>query len=267
MTKPSWQDFGTHDESIVPELWDGVVGAWAPCLGPTGSRLHDMSRRSNWGTLTSMDNATDWVVSDGQYALDIFDDQYVDAGTLQGEPLSTPFSMSCWVKNMTSAAGDYSPFAKIKNDDSYAGVMIWISGSSLRAYWGGASRVTSSAAVTGLARWLQIGISWTGSQAQVIVDGRIDATAAVAVGPNAAASPVSIGRYKAAANRSIRGQIDDCTIWRRCLSPNEWRQLYQLGRGGMLQRKPRRRAYSIPSAFRAHYATQRNAQLIGGGLK
>ena len=105
MTKPSWQDFATHDESAFPELWDGVVGAWAPCLGPTGLRLHDHSRRSNWGTLTNMDNATDWVVNDGQYALDIFDDQYVDAGTLQGESLGGPFSMSCWVRNMTAAAG------------------------------------------------------------------------------------------------------------------------------------------------------------------
>lgn len=266
MTKPSWQDFGTHDESAYPELWDGVIGAWAPCLGPTGSRLHDMSKRSNWGALTSMDNATDWVVSDGQYALDIFDDQYVDAGTLQGEPLSTPFSMSCWVKNMTSAAGDYSPFAKIQNDDSYAGVMIWISSGSLRAYWGGASRVTSSAAVTGLARWLQIGISWTGSQAQVIVDGRIDATAAVSVGPNAAASPVSIGRYRAAANRSMRGQIDDCTIWRRCLSPNQWWQLYQLGRGGMYQRRRRRAIYLPQAGFQAAWALRRS-QIIGGGLR
>ncbi|MGV2337667.1 MAG UNVERIFIED_CONTAM: hypothetical protein LVR18_27485 [Planctomycetaceae bacterium] len=39
MTKPSLSDYGTHDESAYPELWDGVVGAWAPCLGPTGNIL------------------------------------------------------------------------------------------------------------------------------------------------------------------------------------------------------------------------------------
>ena len=261
MTKPSWQDFATHDESAFPELWDGVVGAWAPCLGPTGSRLHDMSRRANWGTLTNMDNATDWVLSGGQYALDIYDDQYVDAGTLQGESLAYPFSMSCWVRNMTSAAGDYAPFAKIQNDDSYAGAMIWINGSSLRAYWAGASRVTALSTVTGLARWAQIGISWTGLQAQIIVDGRIDATAAVSVAPNAAASPVSIGRYKATANRSIRGQIDDCIIWRRCLSANQWWQLYQLGRGGMYQRRRRRSIYLPQAGFQAAWARGSNVLL------
>ncbi len=39
MSRPSWQDFGTHDESAYPELWDGVVGAWCPSLGQTGLRL------------------------------------------------------------------------------------------------------------------------------------------------------------------------------------------------------------------------------------
>lgn len=67
----SWQDFGTHDESAYPELWRGCVGAWAPCLGPTGLRLHDLSVYHNWGTLTNMDAATDWVVNGGRYALDL----------------------------------------------------------------------------------------------------------------------------------------------------------------------------------------------------
>ena len=79
----SWQDYGTHDESAYPELWSGCVGAWAPCLGPTGTRLHDLSRYRNWGTLTNMDAATDWVVSGGRYALD-FDgsNDYVSAGNM-----------------------------------------------------------------------------------------------------------------------------------------------------------------------------------------
>jgi hypothetical protein len=61
--------------------------------------------------------------------------------------------------------------------------------------------------------------------------------------------------------------VSDAIGWNRALSQNEVARLYQLGRGGMLQRKPRRRAYSMQAGFRAHYATQRNAQLIGGGLR
>lgn len=60
-----------------PELWRGCVGAWAPCLGPTGLTLRDWSGRQNHGTLTNMVPGDDWVVSGGRYALDFdaIDDQ------------------------------------------------------------------------------------------------------------------------------------------------------------------------------------------------
>ena len=38
---------------LYPELWRGCVGAWAPCLGPTGLTLRDWSGFGNHGTLTS----------------------------------------------------------------------------------------------------------------------------------------------------------------------------------------------------------------------
>ena len=61
--------------------------------------------------------------------------------------------------------------------------------------------------------------------------------------------------------------LDDVIVWNRELQPNEVARLYQLGRGGMLERRRRRRVYTEQAGFRAHYATQRNAQLIGGGLR
>lgn len=57
-------------EPRYPQLWQGCVGAWAPCLGPSGLTLRDWSGLANHGTLTSMDPATDWVVSGGKNALD-----------------------------------------------------------------------------------------------------------------------------------------------------------------------------------------------------
>ncbi len=60
-------------ESENPNLWDQLVGFWAPSLGPTGITLRDQSGYSNHGTLTTMDPETDWVISDsrmGGYVLD-----------------------------------------------------------------------------------------------------------------------------------------------------------------------------------------------------
>jgi hypothetical protein len=77
----------------------------------------------------------------------------------------------------------------------------------------------------------------------------------------------AIGRYSTAPTFNWDGLIDDAAAWNRTLSTSEIRDLYRLGRGGMLQRRSRRRGYVQQAGFRAHYATQRNAQLIGGGLR
>ena len=54
MTRPSWQDYATYDESAYPNLWDGVVGAWCPFLGPTGNRQHDLSWSRVWQDAVSL---------------------------------------------------------------------------------------------------------------------------------------------------------------------------------------------------------------------
>lgn len=93
----SLADYGTHDESARPELWAGCVGAWCPSLGPTGDRLHDFSGRQNWGTLTNMDPATDWVVDGGGYALDF--DATDDGVPISGDvPIDGNITVSAWVK-------------------------------------------------------------------------------------------------------------------------------------------------------------------------
>ena len=58
-------------ESEYPNLWDGLVGLWAPFLGPTGLTLFDWGGRKNHGMLTNMDPATDWVATEKGWALDV----------------------------------------------------------------------------------------------------------------------------------------------------------------------------------------------------
>ncbi len=66
-------------QSENPGLWRGLVGLWAPSLGPTGLRLFDHSGFGNHGTLTNMDPASDWVATDEGWALEFVKDanQYV----------------------------------------------------------------------------------------------------------------------------------------------------------------------------------------------
>lgn len=61
----------SRSESAYPQLWDGLVGAWCPSLGPTGAILRDLSGRANHCAFSVMDPGTDWVLSQGYYALDL----------------------------------------------------------------------------------------------------------------------------------------------------------------------------------------------------
>lgn len=74
MSSPvSWEDYATGPSECAPEyasLWDGLVGLWAPAIGPTGNALFDLSGRGNNGVLTNMDPATDWVGGEKGWALD-----------------------------------------------------------------------------------------------------------------------------------------------------------------------------------------------------
>lgn len=256
MTKPSWQDFGTHDESAVPELWDGVIGAWAPCLGPTGSRLHDMSRRSNWGTLTNMDPPTDWVVRDGQYALD-FDgaNDYVTAGT-SGFVGLTQVTIATWVR-LTSTADEMifnlRPTNTILNLFVNAGV-VNVRGASV-----GGVLVAAPAGITN--NWRHLAATINGTSASIFYEGTSIASGTVtAIG--ASPTGVEIGAYTDfGSGYYLAGQMSEITAWNRALTPNEIRQLYLIGRGGMYQRRRRRAIYLSQAGFQAAWARGSNVML------
>ena len=57
-------------EALHPELWDGLVGAWSPKLGPTGLDLFDVSGNKNDGILANMDPATAWQVGEKGWGLE-----------------------------------------------------------------------------------------------------------------------------------------------------------------------------------------------------
>jgi hypothetical protein len=261
---PSWQHYGTYDESAHPDLWNGVVGYWAPCLGPTGLRLHDVSRYGNWGTLTNMDAASDWVIDGGQYVLD-FDgsNDIVDCGNPALYAGLSSLSLACWISDRAVSGqrrymSKWSGFGFILMHEASAITFYLTTGGSLR---------TLSTGVLISAGWQHLVATWDGSSMRVYLNGlQIGSTVSAtgAIGNSTNALWFSGGQNTL---QQLNGLGAEYGVWNRALSANEAARLYQLGRGGMLQRKPRRRAYSVQTGFRAHYATQRNAQLIGGGLR
>ena len=250
MTKPSWQDFGTHDESAYPELWDGVVGAWAPCLGPTGSRLHDHSRRSNWGTLTNMDNATDWVVSDGQYALD-FDgsnDQIVSVGNV---PAPQSRTIAMWVLARALNQWFFGTNFGVTNSGLFLGTE---SNVLTVTQFGAAIRDTVTFPLN---TWQHVGAAHNGNNYTLYRNGVLVNSGAMTTAP--AEALWYLGSY--GNGGYFNGRIDNAALWNRALSPNDFARLYQLGRGSMYQRRRRRAIYLPQAGFQAAWARGSNVML------
>ena len=290
MTRPSWGDFATHDESAYPELWDGVVGAWAPCLGPTGLRLHDHSRRNNWGTLTNATVLTAWTVSRGQYALTLDGvNDVIDCGDVLNNVFvgtESRFSVFAWI-NVTTSQNQFvaskietSPTANRQwflraNDDGLD--FVWYGDLNALTF-----RVMRHARTFTTSGWVHVGADFDATVASADAKARlyVDGVQVATTIPFTAGSPVSIqtGTARLAiggavtstgtASAVFAGSVDDIIIYNRLLAANEIRQLYLLGRGGMYQRRRRtlrRVGVEQGAAFKAYWA-RRNSQIIGGGV-
>ena len=271
MTRPSFSDYGTYDESAYPELWEGVIGAWCPSLGPTGDRLHNLSRYNNWGTLTNIDPATDWVVSGGQYALD-FDgvNDYAMIGAYDTLNSTTQY-VSAWIRP-TAVASDYTVYSMSNTAASvYRG--LWVTAGSLRWAWGstgGSYRWYTTAAATITAnRWQHVAAGHIGTGAPSIwINGVSQTTTLTSAGVNSLPSVQQSDIGRLGNNFYFQGQIDDVVVRNRPVSDNEIRGLYLLGPAGMYERRRRtaRRAAIEQAGFRAYWARRQN-QIIGGGVR
>lgn len=56
-------------QPLYPSLWRGCIGAWAPCLGPSGLTLRDWSVYGRNASLSGFTAVSDWVLSSGRYSL------------------------------------------------------------------------------------------------------------------------------------------------------------------------------------------------------
>lgn len=256
--------WNTYSRSRYSRLWDGVVGSWCPSLGITGSRLFDAAPFSNWGTMTNMDPATDWIVHDGQLCLD-FDgsNDHVNFGRPnQIDPIIDNFTVSVWCRP-TAFYNFANVVGKADNTAGQFGVIINFAG-----FWscqfGTASNVNGS--TLALNTWYML--SYTLFQGTVVTytNGVVSATGSNTT--NVRNVDLTIGG-DVANGRYFTGQIDDFQFRNRAINASEMLQLYRLGRGGIYQPAYRPSYYMEPDAggggiTSRPYAWQ-SARMIGAG--
>lgn len=96
------------NDSLFPNLWDGLVGAWCPSMGKQGSTLFDFSPYKNHGSLTNMDAATDYVPGKFGTALnyDGSDDNLDIGHILQIDDASQDLTFAFWMRTSTGQSNN-----------------------------------------------------------------------------------------------------------------------------------------------------------------
>jgi len=252
----------SRSEALFPRLFPDA-GWWCPSLNPPGgTRLHDLSGRQNWGTLTGMAN-DDWVVSGGRGALD-FDGVNDHVAAKQVYTVNS-ISISTWSQVSTGS----TQFGYIVDLSTGVGVAAGIGTNSdaTQVRWvlnDGSNISICDLAVSNpantMSHWLG---TWNGSTAIFYLNGVQMASATSTRILSTAAQNIYIARLFSA-NRYVLGKIDDVRIYSRALSASEVRQIYRLGRGNMP--RVRQRRYSVEEAgFKAYWANRRS-RIIGAGI-
>ena len=246
---PSLEHFATHDDSEFPHLWEGVVGSWAPCLGPSGTRLHDHSGRANWGTLGGFTLASDWAVDSGMYAL-LFGANKRVTMAADGVVLTGDFIVSFWVRPTSTLPASHTVMQKQSGGLS----LIFLSNTVFNA----------RSQVGGVITWAipSIGTSWahfaflrSGTSARVFANGIESTDGAKAFSGNFVID--CLGSLISPAT-NFPGYLDDILAIDRQSSPNSGRELYQVGRGGIYTPKIRN-----PMVFDFGSALRRRLLLTG----
>jgi len=108
-------------EARYPQLWQGrVFGACPSVQGPAGLNLYDTTGRGRHGTLTNMDAPTDWVRSQGLYALDF--DGTDDTVAHSSVSMTGACSVSLWFYKRSN--GLYNArilWGNVSDNDTYVG--------------------------------------------------------------------------------------------------------------------------------------------------
>jgi hypothetical protein len=269
--------FAPRDGSpLYPELWRGCVGAWNPGLGPTGLTLRDWGPYRNHGTLTNMDAAGDWILSEGRYSLD-FDgsNDYVEAGAVGLPTGAADRTITAWVwlnaqvvsgvtaiVDLTRSSGQGFIFSVGGNSGSENGSFTDGVNFANNLFWPNGGFMEPAGVWTFRAITLQ-GSAYSIVSRQLNGPFRVRTSGTFAVAINTNTNGVYFGARKGFATGNQK--LTDIRIYNRALSINELQTLSL--RPGIAYELATRRRSSVAVAaggFNAAWIPRRSL-VIGGG--
>jgi len=279
---PTWADYGAHGESRFPELWEGCLAAWAPCLGPTGTKLHDTSGRGAFGTLANMTPSNDLMVRDGIYAAEFsyFSGSArpaIEIPTLASIRGRQAASISMWVMLKLAPSVQAALYYEPTSSDGFTKFGLFQSTTNQIVFVGRDTASGSSFAITATptaGAWVHVCGTYnaTTDLMELFFNGvsaGTNVTAKGALHDSAPASVMAIGAFTQNTSPALQytcsAFIDDVRINAKIFSRSEIRTLAS-SRGIAFQKRLRKSYFAeqLTPTFQAAWA-KRPTQLIGGG--
>jgi len=207
----------SRGESLYPNLWP--VAGYAPSLGPTGGTLYDLSGNKNHGAITG---AT-W----GAGALGFDGSDYVNVPLTDKLTITDAITLSVWVRRTSN---DYTVHRGIVATNAYPTpylLRITQTGGTLLWLVDAASVVSVAGAVLPLDEWAHVVATYDGANLRLYRNGEIEGGPTALTGAiDYTAEDISIGSWRRALSEYFIGDIKDCAIYNRALTPSEIKQLY-----------------------------------------
>jgi hypothetical protein len=217
-------------ESAQTGLWNGLVGLWAPLLGPTGLMLPNWSPQGPAlrGTLTNMDPGADWMASPYGWTLgfpDISDHLVVPYATVLSPPrisvraiFRSPASFNA--ANVIVSKGDPA-ITRVDYDlnfNSSQHLSARFYDGSWRNHWVWYAVAPNT--------WYDVVFSFDGERARIWINGQLQLDEAETNPRPQTSGNLYLGNYSISQTQSFRGQLALVGIWDRVLTSGEVQQLY-----------------------------------------
>ena len=240
--------FAPRDGSpLYPELWRGCVGAWAPCLGPTGLNLMDWSGAKRHAPLVNMAASNAWILRDRRYALNCpdSDDRITITAANSGPIYDRGTGDFAIAMHMSAEAGSYrGVFGNMTTFGN--GIILGRNTTNWGGYLGNSTELNSGHAIPTDGSWHQYGVQRSGSTVSWWVDGKQTSTTHTNSNSLAGTSATTWGFCN---GYSLwPGGVDDLRIYSVPLSSRQWITL-ATRRGIAYELAPRRRSAESIAAF------------------
>jgi len=245
-------------QPLYPELWRGCVGAWAPCLGPTGLTLRDWSGRSSHGSLLDLPAETAWRTDGGRHSLQFTGSpNRVDLGNPNTSISGLPqLGLAFWARRSTTGS---AITVSVISGVNYMAIAPWTDGN---VYFQVSPSTPTFADVT--LGWNHWAMTLTNSTLRGYKNGvQVVSVSGPATVP-VLNSTLFAGFYSSTVTYS-NGFIDDILLSTRAWSASEV-ALLASRRGIAYELAPRRRSsVAVAGGFRAAWIP-RQRLIVGGGL-